>query len=82
MNLSPSQRAGASQIRHLRGAPATRSTTTSGSKIPNGVQPDGESPRADSYESRSHGNASMVLTRSESMHSIVDPHRLLEQGLN
>jgi hypothetical protein len=22
------------------------------------------------------------LTRSESIHSIVDPHRLLEQGLN
>jgi hypothetical protein len=48
---------------------------------PEWVQPDGKSPMCDSYEAR------LVklldnLTRRESTQSIVDPHRLLEQGAN
>jgi len=48
---------------------------------PEWVQPDGKSPMCDSYESRL-----MELldspTRRGSTRSIVDPHRLLEQGAN
>jgi len=46
---------------------------------PEWVQPDGESPMCDSYEARLVELLDS-LTRRESTHSIVDPHRLLEQG--
>jgi hypothetical protein len=48
---------------------------------PEWVQPDGESPLCDSYDARLVELLDS-LTRSESVHSILDPHRLLEQGLN
>jgi hypothetical protein len=48
---------------------------------PEWIEPDGKSPVCDSYEARL-----MELldgfTRRESTQSIVDPHRLLEQGAN
>jgi hypothetical protein len=46
---------------------------------PEWVEPDGKSPKCDSYEARLMevlGN----LTRGKSAQAIVDPHRLLEQG--
>ena len=46
---------------------------------PEWVQPDGKSPKCDSYEARLM-ELLAGLTRRESNHSIVDPHRLLEQG--
>ena len=46
---------------------------------PEWVQPDGKSPKCDSYEARLM-QLLAGLTRRESNHSIVDPHRLLEQG--
>ncbi|HEY3037426.1 MAG TPA: hypothetical protein VGJ66_01755 [Pyrinomonadaceae bacterium] len=48
---------------------------------PEWVQPDGKSPMCDSYEERLV-NLLDSLTRRESTRSIVDPHRLLEQGAN
>jgi hypothetical protein len=47
---------------------------------PEWVQPDGKSPMCDSYETRLMESLAR-LTRRESRPSIVDPHRLLEQGL-
>jgi hypothetical protein len=47
---------------------------------PEWVQPDGKSPLCDSYEARLM--ELLDLTRRGSMQSIIDPHRLLEQGLN
>ena len=46
---------------------------------PEWVQPDGKSPKCDSYEARLM-QLLAGLTRRESTQSIVDPHRLLEQG--
>ena len=46
---------------------------------PEWVQPDGKSPMCDSYEARLVQLLDS-LTRRESARSIVDPHRLLEQG--
>ena len=46
---------------------------------PEWVEPDGKSPMCDSYEARLMELLDS-LTRSESTHAIVDPHRLLEQG--
>ena len=46
---------------------------------PEWVQPDGKSPVCDSYEARLM-ELLAGLTRRESTQSIVDPHRLLEQG--
>ena len=46
---------------------------------PDWIQPDGKSPMCDSYEARLMELLDR-LTRSESNQSIVDPHRLLEQG--
>jgi len=46
---------------------------------PEWIQPDGKSPMCDSYEARLM--ESLGLPRRESHPSIVDPHRLLEQGL-
>ena len=46
---------------------------------PEWVQPDGKSPMCDSYEARLM-ELLAGLTRRESTQSIVDPHRLLEQG--
>ena len=46
---------------------------------PEWVQPDGKSPKCDSYEARLK-ELLAGLTRRESTQSIVDPHRLLEQG--
>jgi hypothetical protein len=46
---------------------------------PEWVQPDGESPMCDSYEARLVELLDR-LRRRESTRSIVDPHRLLEQG--
>jgi nitrogenase subunit NifH len=43
---------------------------------PEWIQPDGESPMCDSYEAR----LMQVLDNLTSKQSIVDPHRLLEQG--
>ena len=43
---------------------------------PEWVQPDGKSPMCDSYEAR----LMQVLASTTSRESIVDPHRLLEQG--
>jgi hypothetical protein len=48
---------------------------------PEWVQSDGESPMCDSYEARLMELLD-PLTRSRIHRSIVDPHRLLEQGLN
>jgi hypothetical protein len=46
---------------------------------PEWVQPDGKSPMCDSYEARLLELLDS-LRRRESTQSIVDPHRLLEQG--
>ena len=46
---------------------------------PEWVLPDGKSPMCDSYEARLM-ELLAGLTRRESNQSIVDPHRLLEQG--
>jgi hypothetical protein len=46
---------------------------------PEWIQPDGKSPMCDSYEARLMELLAGV-TRRESGQSIVDPHRLLEQG--
>ena len=46
---------------------------------PEWVEPDGKSPMGDSYEARLVALLDS-LTRSESTHAIVDPHRLLEHG--
>ena len=48
---------------------------------PEWVQSDGKSPKCDSYERRLM-ELLAGLTRRESNRSIVDPHRLLEQGAN
>src|SRR5947199_5017990 len=48
---------------------------------PEWVQPNGESPMCDSYEARLM-ELLYASTRRGSTRSIVDPHRLLEQGLN
>jgi hypothetical protein len=48
---------------------------------PEWVEPDGESPMCDSYETRLMELLDR-LTRRKSAQSIVDPHRLLEQGAN
>ena len=48
---------------------------------PEWVEPDGESPMCDSYERRLMDLLDS-LTRGKSAQSIVDPHRLLEQGAN
>ena len=48
---------------------------------PEWVEPDGKSPMRDSYEARLVALLDS-LTRSESTHAIVDPHRLLEWGTN
>ena len=48
---------------------------------PEWVQPDGKSPVCDSYEARLVQLLDS-LTRRKSTQSIVDPHRLLEQGAN
>jgi hypothetical protein len=48
---------------------------------PEWVQSDGKSPMCDSYEARLVKLLDS-LTRRESTQSIVDPHRLLEQGAN
>jgi hypothetical protein len=46
---------------------------------PEWVQSDGKSPMCDSYDARLMALLNS-LTQKESTHSIVDPHRLLEQG--
>ena len=46
---------------------------------PEWVQPDGKSPMCDSYEARLM-RVLDSLTQRGSTESIVDPHRLLEQG--
>jgi hypothetical protein len=46
---------------------------------PDWVERDGKSPMCDSYEARLVELLDS-LTRSESTHAIVDPHRLLEHG--
>lgn len=48
---------------------------------PEWVHPNGKSPMCDSYESRLMELLDS-LTRGKSDQSIVDPHRLLEQGAN
>jgi hypothetical protein len=48
---------------------------------PEWVEPNGESPTCDSYETRLMELLDS-LTRGKSAQSIVDPHRLLEQGAN
>jgi len=48
---------------------------------PEWVAPDGKSPMCDSYETRLMELLDS-LTRGKSAQSIVDPHRLLEQGAN
>ena len=48
---------------------------------PEWVEPNGKSPMCDSYEVRLMELLDS-LTRSESTHAIVDPHRLLEWGTN
>jgi hypothetical protein len=48
---------------------------------PEWVEPDGKSPMCDSYEARLMELLDS-LTRGKSTQSIVDPHRLLEQGAN
>ena len=47
---------------------------------PEWIQPDGESPMCDSYEARLMDSLARLMRR-ESPQTIVDPHRLLEQGL-
>jgi hypothetical protein len=47
---------------------------------PDWIQPDGESPMCDSYEARLMQALGSVAQRV-SRETIVDPHRLLEQGL-
>ena len=52
---------------------------------PDWVEPDGKSPLCDSYETRLMellDSLTRGLTRGKSAQSIVDPHRLLEQGAN
>jgi len=46
---------------------------------PDWIQPDGKSPMCDSYEARLM-ELLVGPTRRESPQSIIDPHRLLEQG--
>lgn len=46
---------------------------------PEWIQPDGKSPMCDSYEARLMRLLNS-LTQRGSIESIVDPHRLLEQG--
>jgi hypothetical protein len=46
---------------------------------PEWIQPDGKSPKCDSYEARLM-QVLDSLTQRVSKESIVDPHRLLEQG--
>ena len=46
---------------------------------PEWIQPDGKSPMCDSYEARLT-QVLDVLRQRASKESIVDPHRLLEQG--
>jgi hypothetical protein len=46
---------------------------------PEWIQPDGKSPMCDSYETRLM-RVLEGLTQKRSTESIVDPHRLLEQG--
>src|SRR5215475_4307741 len=46
---------------------------------PEWIQPDGKSPRCDSYEARLM-QVLDSMTQRESPQSIIDPHRLLEQG--
>jgi hypothetical protein len=48
---------------------------------PEWVEPNGKSPMCDSYEARLMELLDS-LTRGKSAQSIVDPHRLLEQGAN
>jgi hypothetical protein len=48
---------------------------------PEWVEPDGKSPMCDSYEARLMELLDS-LTRGKSAQSILDPHRLLEQGAN
>ena len=48
---------------------------------PEWVEPDGGSPMCDSYETRLM-ELLELLTRRKSAQSIVDSHRLLEQGAN
>ena len=48
---------------------------------PEWVESDGKSPMCDSYEARLMEMLDS-LTRGKSAQSIVDPHRLLEQGAN
>jgi hypothetical protein len=48
---------------------------------PEWVEPDGKSPVCDSYEARLMELLDSLRPR-ESTQSIVDPHRLLEQGAN
>jgi hypothetical protein len=48
---------------------------------PEWVEPNGKSPMCDSYEARLMELLDS-LRRKESTQSIVDPHRLLEQGAN
>jgi hypothetical protein len=48
---------------------------------PEWIQPDGKSPMCDSYEARLMQLLDS-LRRRKSPQSIVDPHRLLEQGAN
>ena len=47
---------------------------------PDWIQPDGKSPMCESYEARLM-ELLAGLTRRESRQTIIDPHRLLEQGL-
>src|SRR5512132_4168198 len=51
------------------------------SQHPEWVEPDGKSPMCDSYEARLMDLLDR-LTQGKSARSIVDPHRLLEQGAN
>lgn len=46
---------------------------------PEWIQPDGKSPMCDSYEARLTRLLG-TLTQRRSTESIIDPHRLLEQG--
>ena len=46
---------------------------------PEWIQPDGKAPMCDSYEARLMESLA-GLTQRESRQSILDPHRLLEQG--
>ena len=48
---------------------------------PEWIQPDGKSPMCDSYEARLM-QVLDSMTQKVSKESIVDPHRLLEQGAN